>query len=139
MLEYCSQIGRPCYASFLSRLESCQRRLTKWCKQIRNLSYENRLSTLQLPTLDKRLKRGDLILTYQILNQIFDVKPGDYFCFAPSTTRGNNTKLVGTISNINIRHRFFTERVINHWNALPAEVVNAPTLNSFKARLDRLF
>ena len=33
-LEFCSQIARPCYASQMSRLKSCQRRITKWYKLV---------------------------------------------------------------------------------------------------------
>ena len=31
---------------------------------------------------------------------------------------------------------FFTQRVVTHWNRLPKEVVDAPSLEAFKARLD---
>ena len=32
--------------------------------------------------------------------------------------------------------KLFTQRVVTHWNTLPKEVVNAPSLEAFKARLD---
>jgi len=37
---------------------------------------------------------------------------------------------------LDMRRNFFTQRVMAHWNRLPKEVVEAPTLEAFKARLD---
>ncbi|KFQ94506.1 hypothetical protein Y956_13694, partial [Nipponia nippon] len=37
---------------------------------------------------------------------------------------------------LDIRKHFFTERVAKHWNRLPREAVDAPSLSMFKRHLD---
>jgi len=37
---------------------------------------------------------------------------------------------------LDIRKKFLTQRVVTHWNRLPKEVVDAPSLEASKARLD---
>jgi len=52
--------------------------------------------------------------------------------------KGNGFKLEEGTFRVGTGEKFFTVRMMRHWNMLPSKVVDAPTLETFKARLDGL-
>ena len=60
--------------------------------------------------------------------------------FVPSnstTTRGHEYKLQKSRSRLDIRKHYFSQRVVDKWNSLPAAIVQAQSVNSFKNMYDK--
>ena len=92
-----------------------------------------------ITTLEKRRVRGDLIQTFRILKGFENVDREEFFELDSNggySLRGHDLKLKVHRSRLQLRHSFFSQRVINTWNRLPASVVQAPTVNNFKKRLN---
>ena len=52
--------------------------------------------------------------------------------------RGHSKKICKVRFNIDVRKYFFSNRVIDKWNNLDQDTVDAPSLNSFKNRLNKI-
>ena len=101
-----------------------------------------------MPTLSYRRLRGDLIETYKILHGIYDPETvqfmklqDEYAPNMPMTRSGtrNDMKLFQNAPRLDVRKYSFSVRVVKAWNHLNHDIINAPSVNSFKNRLDNFY
>ncbi|GAB0205279.1 hypothetical protein GRJ2_002993500 [Grus japonensis] len=134
-LEYCVQLWGPQHKKDMELLEQVQRRATKMIKGLEHLSYEDRLRGLGLSSLEKERLQGDLIAAFQYLKGAYR-KDREGLFIRECSKSSNGFKLKDGRFRLDIRKKFFTVRVVRHWNKLSRDVVASPSLEVFKARLD---
>ena len=136
ILEYCSCLWHTGYITDLRLLEGVQRRWTKHIDGMSMLSYAERLHALQLFSVKGRLLRADLIYCWKLFNGKCSLSVEDLFQLSTHThTRGHCHKIFAQFARTDVRRRFFSVRCVPLWNSLPADVVCAPDLSTFKRML----
>ena len=93
-------------------LEGVQRRAARMIDKLRHLSYEERLQKTSLLSL-------------------FRINTG--------RTREHSLRLKKEYSRPDVRKYFFSQRIVNEWNALPPDVLNSESVNEFKNLSKPLF
>ena len=122
----------------IDMVENVQRRSTKQVPGLSQLSYEERLRKLKLPTLTYRRLRGDMIEVFKIMSGKYDPEVSDLFAKSTTqATRGHGYKLFKKRPKLDVRKFSFCYRVVDIWNRLPDSVVTANTVHSFERRFDK--
>jgi len=134
-LEYSVVAWSPCLEKDKKLIESVLHRATRLLAELRDLDYEQRLSLMDIPSMAYRRVRGDMIEVWKYLHEKYEANH-HFFSLDKSNTRGHSLKLKKPRCNKSVRQHFFTYRVVTTWNSLPEAVISAPTINSFKNRLD---
>ncbi len=139
-LEYAVQFWSPHHTKDIAKLEAVPRRATKMVTSLRNKPYEERLASLNLFSLEKRLLRGKLIECFKILKGFTNIDASKLFSTDnTSRTRSSGIKLRRKQVQLDSTKFFFTSDVVREWNKLPPSVVQGYTVNSFKNKLDQHF
>ena len=142
ILEYGNVVWNNKSRKHANSIEKVQRSFTKYITEVKDMDYNDRLKYLNLPSLEFRRLRGDLIEIFKITNKIYDSKTTDKLFNFSSNQQGlrqHNFKIFKSHTNKKLFKNFFTNRSINIWNKLPEHVVNVKTTNSFKNTIDKHF
>ena len=102
-----------------------------------DLSYESRLLQCGLTTLETRRLRGDQIEVFKIVNGYEYVDRNMFFKLKEGSRHQRpNAASVKEQCRLDMRKYSFSQRVINKWNKLPNDCVNASSVNVFKNIID---
>ncbi len=77
-LQYAAVVWNPHLKKHIKKLEKVQSAATRWMPSLRDLSYEERLKKLQLPTLTERRERGDMIMLYKCVEGMEKIHVKEY-------------------------------------------------------------
>ena len=136
-LDYCVQVWSPQYKKDREPLERVQRRATEMIRGLEHLPCKDRRRELGLFSLEKRRLRDDLIAAFRYLKGAYKQEGSQLFTRVDNgRTRGNGFKLKEGRFRLDIRGKSFTVREVKCWNRLLREVVDTPSLEVFKTRLD---
>lgn len=144
-LEYGAAVWNPHQKGLINTIENVQRRATKQLPLMSEIPYKDRLKLLQLPTLEYRRYRGDMIEAYKLSHSIYDIKATEGIVnfsnneYTQYELRKHNYAFRKERWSKDVKRFSFKNRIADQWNNLPEAIVNAPTLNTFKNRLDKLW
>ena len=141
ILEYANVVWMPYKRKHIDLIESVQRHFTRYIIGMKEMRYEDRLKSLKLYSLEYRRFRGDMIEVFKMCHGHYDpITTKTLLTYNnKSNTRTNDFKLLKNRVNSTQFLNFFTNRVINPWNKLPREAVNAGSINAFKKHIDYIY
>ena len=140
-LEYNTPVWSPYLLKDVNAIENVQKRFTKIvCRRcnIPSSSYSDRLTKLNLSSLQSRRVRFDLITLFKIINNMSDLNFDSFFVikYYPYSLRNRSSQILPKQHfNDGIWTGSFFERAPRYWNKLSQDVTNTDSLNLFKTKL----
>ena len=138
ILEYASCVWSLSTKKGISKIESVQRSAARFVKNdySRESSVTNMLRELGWESLQHRRDAAKVAMMYRIRNNPIEI-PHDNLTPTTRSSRGNTQKMVVPRTRTSLMKGTFFPDTIRLWNALPQQVVDSPTLNVFKERVNK--
>ena len=138
-LEYRAPVWNPYSKKLSTLIGNVQRRASKQIPGLSHFRYEERLRTMKLPTLQYLRYRWDMVELQKLTRGLYDRNTiRNFLDFRSSHSRGHQFNHKHSFKK-DVRKYSFKCRTTEQWNNLPDLIVNAPSMNSFKSRLDKLW
>jgi hypothetical protein len=137
-LEFSTPAWAPWTEADRNCLEKVQQRAIKMVSGLKSNTYEERLQELKMPTLLERRHQADMVMTHKILHEKGGLDHTTWFEKAENGPRA--TRNTADPYNIKVKHgrldlrrNFFSIRVIEDWNRIPADTKRMDKSENFKA------
>ena len=137
LLEYCNSVYNPRLIQDKTSIENVLRRASKLVAGLSELSYGDRLLAINIPSMQYRFLRGDMIEVYKWAHSLYDCNLELFEFDENCVTRGHPYKIKKKFCRLEMRKHFFSMRSVDNWNKLPTDIVTATSLNNFKNKLDK--
>jgi len=140
-VEYCCPLWNPVKVTDIQTIEDVQRNFTRRITGTGDLDYWERLSALNLLSLQRRRERYMIIHVWKILN---DMTPNDIgMQFTDNIRLGKKVKIPAfnkeaPLSAVSLYDSSFAVHAGKLWNVLPQSVTSATQLDTFKILLGKL-
>ena len=136
IIEYCSPVWSPHQTMLIKSIENIQKRFTKKISNNSCLSYSSRLQLLGLDSLELRRLKHDLVICFKIMHNLVCIDKNLFFEINNNNyTRGHTFRIRKQRCQLDIRKYCFSQRVVNVWNNLTSEAVNADNICIFKNKI----
>ena len=140
ILEYSGVVWDPHTAQDVNKLEMVQRRYARYTSRDygRTSSVTAMLKTLGWEPLAERRAKARITMMYRIVHGLVDILASDHIILAPASRRTGNAQFRVPYARTLAYQRGFFPDGTRLWNALPNEVTEAESIDTFKERLSQL-
>ena len=136
-LEFAVQAWSPWTGADRDALEKVQERAVRMVSGLKSAVYGERLKELGMTTLTERRHQADMAMVHKIISRREMGEPAEWFVMAGDAPRV--TRSVADPLNIRVQHgrleirkNFFSVRVTEPWNSVPADLKKVRSLAAFK-------
>jgi len=138
-LEYCSPVWNSSVKLISNKIENIQKRATKLVQDLKYTTYEDRLLDLDLPSLEFRRYREDIITSFKICKFNPALKNNVFLFARREGLRGHEFSFAKERCSARPFKNFLPNRIFSTWNDFPQTFPQIPNLNGLKTFIDDYF